>query len=74
MNNNDFSNAGVTTTQTGIASAIAFGMRASGAYAPAATELPCSFAGSAMGGTTPVRHADRAKKHNPGTLAWSPPT
>ncbi len=50
---------------------IAFGMRASGAYAM----LPCSVAtDSVIYGPTQKRHVDVAFEHNPGTFVWSPPT
>lgn len=54
-----------TMTQSG--NGIAFGMRASGAYAM----LPCSVA---TGLPTQKRHVDVAFEHNPGTFVWSPPT
>lgn len=60
----------MTDTMTQSGNGIAFGMRASGAYAM----LPCSFADSAIDGATQKRHVDVAFEHNPGTLGWSPPT
>ena len=57
-------NPNITMTQAG--NGIAFGMRASGAYAM----LPCSLAGA----STQKRHVDVAFEHNQGTLVWSPPT
>ncbi|MDQ6641404.1 MAG: hypothetical protein M3Y66_02800 [Actinomycetota bacterium] len=66
----------ITLTQSSNRSA--FGMRASGAHVPSYMELPCSFAGSAIGGAidgpTAKRRVDVATEHTPGTLVWSPPT
>lgn len=73
------SNANWNTTMTQTGNGIAFGMRASGAYAmpsrsDACAMLPCSDAGFVTDGATPKRHADVAFEHPQGTLVWSPPT
>jgi hypothetical protein len=71
-NLNPISNVTGNMTQSG--NGIAFGMRASGVYAPSVMELPCSVAGAVTTGVTPQRHADVAFEHDQGTLVWSPPT
>jgi hypothetical protein len=60
-------NANVTMTQSG--NGIAFGLRASGAYAM----RPCALFGIFTDGPTHKRHVDVATEHQ-GTLVWSPPT